>query len=194
VRVRLRDEPSVYDTPYDHTKWNEHKKRVEWTVEQTLKFIRNTWGDLEISMADLSCGDAAVMCNVVAQHAGMGAIHTTIGDVVHNRDVALDVVGPIEETLDLHAGGPQPLWDLFICTETIEHLADPDVVLRKIRERAKTLVLTTPVDEANDENWEHVWAWGTEDVHQMLNDAGWTAARFSVLPCDNYTYQLWCCR
>jgi hypothetical protein len=104
------------------------------------------------------------------------------------------VIGPIEETLDLHRGGPQPLWDLFICTETIEHLADPDAVLCKIRERAKTLVMTTPVDEANTENWEHVWAWGVEDVQLMLVDAGWTPMRYCNLVCQNYTYQLWCCQ
>jgi hypothetical protein len=75
---------------------------------------------------DLSAGDATII----------NALDTEtkyIGDYVPGYEYT----GAIEHTLDLI-----PNVDLYICTETIEHLDDPDDVLRRIRAKSKMLILS----------------------------------------------------
>lgn len=191
MRKRLREQVWRYDTPYDHTRWEEHRRRIEWTSRELLRFVNRTWGEmLEITAGDLTCGDATIMRNLVAER--VGAVHTTVGDIVHNPNIAYDVVGPIEQTVT--DAGPRDGWDVFICTETLEHLDDPDTVLRLLRERCRSLLVTTPLNEWDDGNWEHVWGWDFQGVNEMLQDAGFHIAKYAQLACDYYTYGLWGCR
>lgn len=84
--------------------------------------------------------------------------------------------------------------DVYICSETLEHLEDPDAVLRKIRGKSGHLVLTTPDSEATNENPEHYWSWGTGDLESMLHAAGWTGSVELFTPdIDYYTFQIWTC-
>ena len=89
-----------------------------------------------------------------------------------------------------------PSVDLWILSETLEHLDDPELVLRLIRERAKALVLSTPVGADGDTNPEHLWSWSADDVAEMLEAAGWTVQLHKVLehPAGGiYSFGLWGC-
>lgn len=144
----------LYRTPHDHRRWPDHHLRVDVTA-QVARWLA---GDGVGSAADLSCGNRTILDQIPAtrKHAG---------------DIApgYELHGPIEKTLDELGYGI----DLFICSETIEHLDDPDTVLAQIRGRARQLVLSTPVDAWDDTNPEHYWAWSREDVEAMLTAAGW---------------------
>jgi len=132
------------------------------------------------TVADLSCGDGAVA-------AALDAHRTYLGDLAPGWDIC----GPIEETVDRI-----PKVDLFVCTETVEHLDDPDGVLARIREKTFGLVLSTPVAEFTDGNPEHYWGWDADDVEDMLQTAGFTpeiVTLLSVRPLG-VTYQIWGCR
>lgn len=191
MRKRLRERVWSYDTPYDHTRWDDHRERVKWTIRELVLFTNRVWGsDTEISAADLTCGDAAVMRGLVRER--VGHVHTTIGDIVYNPNLACDVVGPIEETI-IKTVPPQG-WDLFICTETLEHLDMPDVVLKMLRGRTRSLLVTTPIGEWDDGNWEHVWGWDVDGVDEMLNSAGFIVAKFATMNAGHYTHGLWGCR
>lgn len=147
---QLRD---LYRTPHDHRRWPDHHLRVGVTIE----VARWMAGDGVDAAADLSCGNGAILERVPAgRHY--------FGDFAPGYDIR----GPIEQTIvDL------PCVDLFVCSETIEHLNDPDLVLGRIRNRSRMLVLSTPVDAWDDTNPEHYWAWGRSDVEDMLTAAGW---------------------
>ncbi|WP_433520136.1 hypothetical protein ACQP2T_63390 (plasmid) [Nonomuraea sp. CA-143628] len=159
TRQRLRpaytdDElAGLYRTPHDHRRWYDHHLRVDVTIA----VARWLAGDGVAAAADLSCGNGAILTSIPAA-------------VKHYGDFAAGYqhCGPIEKTIH-----EIPDVDLFVCSETLEHLDEPDLALGRIRERSRMLVLSTPVDAWNDSNPEHYWAWAREDVEAMLTAAGW---------------------
>jgi hypothetical protein len=139
------------------------------------------------TLADLSCGDG-----MIARYARALApeLELYLGDLVPAEwpNQPLGVVGPIEETLEVC-----PQVDLFLCSETLEHLDDPERVLVGIRKRSRWLVCSTPLAAWSDPNPEHYWAWDEAELHDMLTHSGWTPRTYATLqPApDYYRFQLW---
>ena len=96
----------------------------------------------------------------------------------------------IDETID-----QIPNVDLYICSETIEHLDDPEATLAKIRKKTKYLVVTTPNGEDNNGNPEHYWGWDVEGVRDLLTATGFTPVISNILHFERfiYDYQFWGC-
>jgi hypothetical protein len=182
-RARLCDDPSpeelasLYPVPHDHRAYGYgHGLRVEATVSLGRWLVQEIGAG---TMADLSCGNGAIA-------EALPVSTRYMGDLAPGWPIA----GPMEETLS-----QIPQVDLFILGETLEHLADPDTVLRNIRERAKALLLSTPIGETDGGNPEHIWGWDQEVVGEMLTAAGWTCGpRVDLLLPDTYSYQIWACR
>ncbi len=182
----------LYANRYDHTRWPDHIRRVEYTIGLGRR-LALALPDVRL-LADLSCGDGAIpvgiqrACPETAWHPKS----PLLGDVTPGPH--LDFVGPIERTLTRL---PE-LVDLFICTETLEHVDDPARVLTGIRERARFLLLSTPETHGRDDNPEHYWSWDVPGVRELLEQAGWTPVTQSVLDLTYipaaYAYQLWTCR
>jgi len=172
----------VYDHAYDHTKWPDHIQRVERTIEIATAFgADRRW----VVGADLSCGDGAILRALYRNGTIQSAI---LGDLVAAEHVSKAYVGPIERTI-VNLGKV----DLFVCSETIEHLVDPDTVLKEIATHTRNLVLSTPILEEPERhaNPEHYWSWDVNDVLEMLTAAGWTEADYDVLHTRWYDYQIW---
>lgn len=169
---------SVYPQSYDHKRWPDHILRVNFTIH----FARYMAHRFELkSVTDLSCGDG-----VIAKGIG-GMDRVTLGDFVEAPH--LDVHGRIEDTVRQIAST-----DLFILSETLEHVEDPDELLRLIRKKAKAIVVTTPEGEDNDLNPEHYWGWDQNGVRAMLVVAGWTPVLETLYdPAYGYTFQMWGC-
>lgn len=186
MRIRLRkaydaDKLAVlYRVPHSHDYWPDHRLRVAETIK-----LANELGVPE-SVADLSCGDACITNALMVKT-------TYLGDLAPGYQIC----GPIEETIDVipHVG-------MFICSETIEHLDDPDMVLAKVRGKADSLILSTPLNEPDDRNPEHYWGWDHDGVRDMLTTAQWTPViqrdvHFTPEPDTSWaaaSYQLWACR
>jgi hypothetical protein len=169
----------LYDTRYDHTRWDEHKLRVGVTIPVARAMAVGC-----DSAADLSCGDGAILGAVDVRRRVFG-----------DYTPGWSVVGKLEQTLSrLDRVG------LYICSETLEHLDAPGAVLRGIRGCADRLVLSTPVDAWDDgeQNPEHYWAWDQGAVEQMLSGAGWCPSVFLRLDArpggGQYCYGIWGCR
>jgi len=186
VRTRLRPKHSdetlarIYATPHDHTRWADHHLRVAVT-SSIARWVTAQYGCSTV--ADLSCGDGAITGSL-----GLPKLSEHLGDLAPGYQYT----GPIEKTIHL-----VPNVDLFICSETIEHLDDPDTVLYEIGQVAETLVVSTPIGEtAEVGNLEHYWGWDTVDVTDMLENAGWETVVSSVLelPGWTYDYQIHACR
>src|SRR5690348_2978023 len=124
MRRRLREAhgpeklAEMYATPHNHAKWPDHVIRVEKTIEAGQKIGKVT------SVADLSCGSATIA-------RAFDAPVCILGDVAPGYDYT----GPLEQTLE-----EIPHVQLYVCTETLEHLDDPDKVLKQIRAKADALV------------------------------------------------------
>lgn len=181
MRIRLRPKYStedlkfLYDKPHQHDKWIDHKQRVESTIALAK------WFPSVKSVADLACGDAYILKNLNLETNYLG-------------DYALgyEFTGPIEKTIT-----QIPHVDLFILSETIEHINDPDALLKQIRDKTNYLILTTPKGEKTNENPQHYWGWDKEDMHDMLVQAWFKPEVYQELefadPSLIYTYQMWGC-
>lgn len=192
---RLRELPdnaalaAMYATPHDHMRFGGaggHAERVEATIALTKATLGPWYRD---TIADLSAGNGAIAKALAADDA---VLH--LGDIaglVDGGDVSY--LGRIEDTLlDL------PHVDLFICSETLEHLDDPFSVLTEIRRRADRLLLSTPVRCWDDDNPEHLWAWDRFDVETMLRAARWEPVAYDEVDGTvlggPYHFGLWVCR
>jgi hypothetical protein len=169
-----------YPSGYRHDGWPDHVERIAASAD----FLRPLIKDFHIeTLADLSCGDGAL-----AKRLGLtGAI---LGDLVDGDH--LDIVGSLPDTLDLLTPGAS---QLFLCSETIEHMDDPDNLLSEARLAFQYLFVSTPVDEHEDTgNAEHYWGWDTEAVDFMLREAGWVPEKheiFTPKSADTYRFQFW---
>lgn len=193
MRKRLRpayttaELAALYAVPHDHTRWRDHLIRVDTTI-QVAKWMLPTAA--KVLVADLSCGDGAIL-------DALNGTYQYRGDYAPRYRYT----GPIESTIthlamDVAAEHATPFVDLFVCSETIEHLDDPDTTLARIRKVTDTLVVSTPIGEDNDGNPEHYWGWDTEAVEDMLRKAGFVpdilvSIRLFHYP---YDYQVWGCR
>lgn len=164
---------NIYKTPHQHTRWRDHLLRVQATIPVA------TWFTNVTSVADLSAGDATII-------NAIDAPTKYIGDFAPGYQFT----GPLEETIDLI-----PAVDLFICSETLEHLDDPILALKKIRAKTRNLVLSTPDGESDDRNPEHYWGWDTDGIRELLTSAGFRPVTLSLLKFEDYeyNYQIWGC-
>lgn len=183
TRARLRpaytpaELAELYATPHDHRAWRDHHLRVAVTVEVARWMAADT--ALEAA-ADLACGNAAVLRAVQLDDPRLKTLH--LGDLAPGYDYT----GPIEDTVT-----QIPNVDLFVCSETLEHLDDPAKILEAIRSKTRSLVLSTPVDAWDDGNPEHYWAWSRSDVEAMLTSAGFETVVYTALDLRpaGYPYQ-----
>jgi hypothetical protein len=186
MRMRLRPMPTadelarLYATPHNHTRWADHLFRVD--VSSAMAHHMVPMGG---TVADLSCGDATIARRLEQTHNAK----LILGDFAPGYEHT----GPIEQTLyDIDRV------DLFILSETLEHLDDPDAVLYRLRAKTDRLLLSTPDGEMNDQNPEHVWGWDSEAVGLMLHDAGFTVDIHTTVDTRPsgcvYSYQIWACR
>lgn len=160
----------MYGHRYDSTRWHEHVERIKRTASIAQELIDRH--SLETA-ADLSCGDSSLLnqLTVMSKQGRDG-----------NIDADLDIITCV---------------DLFLCTETIEHLPAPWTTLERIAEKTRWLVLSTPLDEDPAMgNPEHYWSFTAEDVESILYQSGFTDWCLYMLAEPNwaYTYQVWTAR
>lgn len=181
LRPKWSDEElaKIYSTPHDHKRFGRgHGIRVEVT-QNILRDMAREVGVM--SAADLSCGN--------------GAILETLNVKKYFGDYApqYQFTGPLEKTIH-----EIPNVDIYVCSETLEHLDDPGYALKLIREKSRSLVLSTPIEKWDDNNDEHYWAYDREGVEELMKQAGWTPNIFLFLDTtvfgEPYKYGIWGCK
>jgi hypothetical protein len=177
LREKYSDEElaKVYDHQYNHTWWQDHIQRVKHTI-RIGNLVPAFIGNIN-SVADLSAGDGAIA-------NGLNIPNKILGDFVEG----FEYTGKIEDTIK-----QIPKVDLFISSETLEHVDDPLKMLKSIRAKTKWLLLSTPEENWGDPNPEHYWAWDKEGVQELLEKAGFEPVYFESIPIA-YTHQIWICK
>lgn len=181
----------VYSRRYDHTRWADHRRRVRHTITLGQQLLADQ-PDIRL-VADLACGDAAIPLGICQRFQGgeLDPRSPILGDLTGGPD--RDDVGPIERTIRR-----LPQVDLLVCTEILEHVDDPAGLLAAARERTRWLLLSTPVTDGRDDNPEHYWSWGAEDIRGLLTAAGFRPQHHELLDLravpGSYLFQLWIAR
>lgn len=179
MRTRLRpayteaELKDLYSEPHQHAGWKDHRIRVQATIALA------SWFENITSVADLSAGDATII-------NAINASEKYIGDFAPGYELT----GAIDDTIE-----QIPMVDLFICSETIEHLDDPEKTLAKIRAKTKAIIITTPDGENNNGNPQHYWGWDKQGVQELLESVGFQPVIFNSLQFIEsgyvYNYQMW---
>lgn len=176
IRPKWSDEElaRIYAVPHNHHNWLDHEVRVGVTLG-----VARLYGRVE-SAADLSCGNGWLLDRIDAKWK-------------HYGDFApgYSLTGPIEQTIHQISAV-----ELFILSETIEHVDDPELVLSLIRAKTDKLILSTPLDESlSSANEQHYWSWTADDMRELLTSAGFTVDIYNELQLNHYEYdfQIWAC-
>lgn len=170
----------IYAKPHDHRIYGRgHHVRVEVTKNIVRDAIAMTGAK---SIADLSCGNADIV-------KSMGIQNIFLGDYAPTYDL----VGPIDKTIM-----NIPKVDVYVCSESLEHVEDPLQTLKLIRDKSKYLVLSTPIENWEDTNNEHYWSWDRHGVEDLLSQSEWTPNIFLYLDTtvfgEPYKYGIWGCK
>jgi 2-polyprenyl-3-methyl-5-hydroxy-6-metoxy-1,4-benzoquinol methylase len=80
--------------------------------------------------------------------------------------------------------------DIFICTETLEHVENPQKLVKWIGQIIRGGALfTTPLDEPlTSDNEEHYWSWSMSDLVEMIENAGMQIIRKLSWRMPHYRY------
>jgi hypothetical protein len=120
------------------------------------------------SLADLSAGDGRIPKSLAA-YSGITAVLGDYGNWGYQYQ------GTYQETV------PQiePV-ELFVSTNTLEHLDDPDGDMKLIRTKCDKMLLSCPIDEV-DAGGQHLWFWTREGVEDIFKAAGFQQEAYCEL-------------
>ena len=138
------------------------------------------------SIADLSAGDARIT-RALARHS---LVEPILGDIAPGYSIQ----GDLHHTVHYI-----PHVELFVCTNTLEHLEDPDADVAQIREKADKLFTSASLEEVSDEEGDHYWEWDRTGVEELLTKVGWEISAYCELDMTPFWYPhskfgMWACR
>lgn len=159
-----------------HLEQAPHRPRLELAAEYVRQAAANLGGDARVS--DLGCGDGGLLSLL----HGEPDIERVWGyDFCPANEAGWAERGVEAYAQDVFADlDSVELGHIVVMTETLEHLADPHGVLRRLHrpEGPRWLVCSSPWME-NDRQHDacHAWAWDLAGYLKMIQDAGWYIVR-----------------
>lgn len=146
------------------------------------------------SAMDPACGDGSILL-AAAKLTHIPALF--LGDIsvpniegISSGDGIITNCGDILDSFEKF-----PKTNVVVLTEILEHLPDPDLIVREARAKGDILVASSPLIEANerDDNPEHLWGFDEQGYADLLIDNGWQPiVRSKLLFRDfPYTFQFW---
>ena len=184
MRARLQRDPFDYTSVMrSNNEWPDHRLRTLATAAVIA------WLEPQ-SLLDPACGDGSIVfesqelrrCLTVAMNdispPNMVRVKAEIDSrfpdpeyvwLVSSTDVAFSLGADYRKSLSVDS------FDVIVLTEILEHVADPDSLLRLAASRATYLVASSPEMRPGqlDHNPEHLWMFDGPGYEQMLNEAGW---------------------
>jgi 2-polyprenyl-3-methyl-5-hydroxy-6-metoxy-1,4-benzoquinol methylase len=189
TKRRLRDGTSVdYQVIRDNFVWADHVLRLLATAGAVAWLKPST-------VLDPACGDASI---VEHAHALYPIEHAYLYDISRPQIANLKpTMSHTKGALDIFEL-QWPTVDVVILTEILEHVEEPELLVRRARDAGKYLVASSPIDESVDvNNHEHLWAWGVYGYRDMLVAEGWKPKAYTEVAFPHsgypYTYQIWIC-
>ena len=183
MRWRLDGDPNHnYQVERHNSVWSDHVLRTQVTAGM-VAWLRPT------TIADPACGDASILNATYQLHPFEYAY---LSDISQPNIRALHVafahkawVGDVFNAIEMLEGHV----DVIVLTEILEHLEDPDALLRLARTKARALVASSPIAEQGG-NPEHLWGWDLDGYQTMITEAGWQVISGITIQCPPAAYQL----
>jgi hypothetical protein len=153
------------------------------------------------TICDPACGDGSAVLNAHFLSPISSAIFADISPNVLQTIMpqvlpfeATITVGDVFDTLTAldHV-------DCIVLTEILEHLADPDALLRLARTKTDWLVASSPIvpEGIEDHTDQHLWSFDMAGYREMLEEAGWNPTVWLTANCIDHPYasgfQVWGC-
>lgn len=184
-------DPFDYEVLRDNTRWSDHVARAHITAGIIAAIHPG-------SIIDPACGDASI---VRLAHTLSPIPRVTLGDLsrqnVDNARHVLPLAGAwCEDAVTLMRKSREH--HMAVLTEVLEHLEDPEELLKATREKATLLVASSPIMRPGqvDQNPEHLWMFDAVGYEALLTGAGWEVTQWTVsyFPGLEYDFGIWVCR
>jgi hypothetical protein len=182
-----------YQRLRDNDSWTDHRVRayvtagvIAWLEPDTVfdpacgdgaieKIVRHLWPLATFTLSDISEPNVEHVSRVFEEP------HT-----VTLKDVAIAMEGAEAS-------------DVLVLTEILEHLEDPDSLLRLAHGQGhRWLIASSPEMRPGqvDDNPEHLWMFDTSGYAEMLRSAGWQphTRTFLSLSHSSYDFGIWACQ
>lgn len=152
------------------------------------------------TVCDPACGDATVIMKAHSlspiTKAILGDISPDTMDKLVPADLPFETERHVADVFETISGLERV--DAIVLTEILEHLEDPDALLKLATQKAGWLVASSPiVPDGNDHTTQHMWAFDMDGYHDMLVAAGWSPVVWSSVGCVGHPYasgfQVWGC-
>lgn len=190
MKTRLAEKPPIYSGTRNNFDKGDHAMRTMVTAGMIATIAPRT-------LLDPACGDASIL-QVAYQMRPF-----EMGYLYDISQLQIDVIEPtfphekrqsdlhhVLELFDFHV-------DMIVLTEILEHLEEPEEVLRVARTRADWVVASSPIgDPEEGRNHEHLWAWDEGGYEEMLLATEWDPKAKTVLtyPGEPWNSQIWLAR
>lgn len=189
VRLRLERTGQVdYQVERHNSDWPDHLARTNVTAG-LIAWLQPG------SVLDPACGDASIDFAAARLHG----FEARLGDISQpNVDAVAKSMWPgwsvvLGDALTTIARSGKA--DVVVLTEILEHVEDPDSILRAARKVGGFLVASSPMmrDRQVDTNEEHLWQFDQDGYLEMLVQAGWQAFNKTIiyLPAFQYDFGVW---
>lgn len=193
MRTRLDHPPFDYQSAPARSNflWRDHTVRTFVTGGIIASLAPDT-------IMDPACGDGSILAAAYDLRPFKMAY---LGDITDKNGKICGMFpasglrwqrGTIERSLDAF-----PKVDVVVLTEILEHLDDPDKVLKLARAKGSQLVASSPEMRPGqiDDNPEHLWMFDRAGYRDMLVGAGWQPYEYTKLEFETqYDYGIWVCR
>lgn len=190
VRERLHPTGTVdYQVRRDNNAWSDHRLRALTTGAVVASLRPGT-------VMDPACGDASIVryANDLSHIAKAYLADISRPNV---EALSLAVVNTIRLADIWIAMRDFPLVDVVILTEILEHLDDPDAVLKLAKRKGRHLVASSPEMRPGqvDVNPEHLWMFDAQGYREMLEASGWEVTAHATFSFSTeYDFGVWVCR
>lgn len=170
-----------------HLEQPAHRGRLEKATEfvnaAALRMWRsNTSGQPigRVTVSDLGCGDGGLLSLIDR----LGDIDAWGYDFQPSNEAGWAERGVQAERADVFGEDRDlvDLGDITVCTEVLEHLADPHDAVRWIGEHSRYLVASSPWGEHPGSHDEcHAWAWDQDGYRALIEQGGFTVLRHETV-------------
>jgi 2-polyprenyl-3-methyl-5-hydroxy-6-metoxy-1,4-benzoquinol methylase len=194
MRQRLEGrEPIDYQVERSNEQWVDHQARALVTGA-LIAWQKPT------SVLDPACGDGSIVLASMRHH---NPDKVYLSDVsipsisrLVDKGLPAHIIARADDIYDALARAPRV--GMVVLTEILEHVEDPERILRLARETSGMLVASSPEMRHGqvDTNPEHLWMFDGFGYNEMLADSGWTATHKTHMSFPDliYDFGIWVCR